>query len=91
MLQSHFHFHILAKEIKEFGANSGLGNNYGRWRSAKRGSVIGKSQLLGKTSWEGFTFISPCCFGHLIKKGHKTGFSITEPIQKKKEKKPTIV
>lgn len=42
------------------------------------------SQMIRKTSTEGFTFISPCCFGHLIKKGHKIVDSQLQSHYKKK-------
>lgn len=44
------------------------------------------TQILRKTSTEGFTFISPCCFGHLIKKGHKIVDSQLQSQYKKKKK-----
>lgn len=46
--------------------------------------VGGYSQMIRKTSTEGFTFISPCCFGHLIKKGHKIVDSQLQSHYKKK-------
>lgn len=40
--------------------------------------------MIRKTSTEGFTFISPCCFGHLIKKGHEIVDSQLQSHYKKK-------
>lgn len=49
------------------------------------GEVSGYTHIMRRTSTEGFTFISPCCFGHLIKKGHKIVDSQLQSQYKKKK------